>query len=43
MGEEGDRKLGEDQCQGSREEEEVPFVAVEEWDGAVSGLEGCLS
>lgn len=38
MGEEGGRRLEEDQCLGSREEEEVPFVEVEGWDGVVCGL-----
>lgn len=43
MGEEGDRRLEEDQCLGSREEGEVLSVAVEGWDGAVRALGGCLS
>lgn len=43
MGEEGDKRLEEDQCPGNREEEEVQFVEVEGWDGAESVLGGCLS
>lgn len=43
MGEEEGRKLGEGQCLGSREVEEVLFVEVEVLDVAVSGLVSCLS